>query len=241
MIDDLKNSRILIIDDQESNTEILSDFLEIIGFTQIKSINDSRDAIQTIREYDPELLLLDLMMPNLSGFEVIELLKKENLFNAYLPILVLTADALEETKQKALQDGAKDFLTKPYSLVEVNLRINNLLLTVYLMKQLRNQNKILEEKVNERTLELSQTLENIKKQNASLREISWAQSHLVRAPLARIMGIIQVLKTDITDDDFDKDQWVQFATDSANELDAVIRDITQKSTEAKIDLTPPSE
>jgi len=100
------------------------------------------------------LLLLDLNMPHLTGFQVMIQLKVLIPANTYFPILVLTADITTESKQKALASGASDFLTKPFDLIEVDLRIKNLLKARYLHQQIENQNLILEEKVKERTIEL---------------------------------------------------------------------------------------
>ncbi|MFN3298698.1 MAG: response regulator, partial [Sediminibacterium sp.] len=187
MQEDLKDARILIVDDTLANIEVLENLLMMKGYTNVKSISDSTQALATIREYKPALILLDLMMPQVSGFDIMEELKKTPTAFPLMRILVLTADITPESKKKALSGGASDFLTKPFDLTEVDLRIRNLLYTVFLLSQLTNQNIILEEKVKERTLELEKNLASIELQNKALREISWIQSHVVRAPLARMM------------------------------------------------------
>jgi len=144
MKEDLKDARILIIDDTLANIEVLENLLMMKGFTNVKSISDSTQAILTIRDFKPELILLDLMMPQVSGFDIMDILKKETDTFSLMRILVLTADITSESKKKALSGGASDFLTKPFDLTEVDLRIKNLLYTVYLMSQLTNKNKILE-------------------------------------------------------------------------------------------------
>lgn len=155
MKENLKDARILIVDDQLPNIEVLESMLEMTGYTNIKSTTDSREAIDLIKEYKPNLLLLDLMMPHVSGFDIMKQLKEEGLSSGLMPILVLTADATSEAKKKALSEGAHDFLTKPFDLSEVGLRIKNLLFNVFLLSQLQNQNEVLETKVAERTAELS--------------------------------------------------------------------------------------
>ncbi|MCF8253715.1 MAG: response regulator [Bacteroidia bacterium] len=232
MNESYKNARILIIDDQPANTELLFDFLQMMGYSEVITLSDSREAMKTILDFKPELILLDLMMPHFSGFDVMNQLKEANLFSPLLPILVLTADASEKIKQKALEEGAKDFLTKPYNLAEVNLRINNLLQGVYLMNQLQFQNFVLEERVANRTQELTESLQKIKLQNEALKEIAWEQSHLVRAPLARLMGIVQVLDSEYEDADFNMQQWVEYAISACAELDDIIKQITLKSSSA---------
>lgn len=230
----LKDARILIVDDQESNIAILEDLLLIKGYTQVKVTYDAREVASLVDTFEPDILLLDLMMPHMSGFEVMELLKSKGKINGFMPILVLTADATVETKQRALKDGASDFLTKPFDLTEVDLRIRNLLQTVYLLSQLRDQNLILEEKVNERTKALVEINNTISSQNETLRDIAWTQSHIVRAPLARMLGIISLLEAEIYSEELSREQMLKLIVESANELDGIIRDISSKAYASKI-------
>lgn len=147
----LKNAKILIVDDIQSNIDVLKGILELTGYTNIESTTDPRKVLGLVKTFEPDLILLDLMMPFLSGFDVMDLIKAElqNSLNPfkYLPILVLTADVSKEFKLKALAAGAKDFLSKPYDLIEVRFRIRNLLETQYLFQLLKEKNQTLEEKV----------------------------------------------------------------------------------------------
>ena len=233
MREDLKDSRILIIDDTLANIEVLENLLLMKGYTNVRSISDSTKAIETIKSFQPELILLDLMMPEVSGFDIMEQLNKETDAYKLMRILVLTADITPESKKKALSGGASDFLTKPFDLTEVDLRIKNLLYTVYLLSQLTNQNTILEEKVAERTAELEKNLAAIELQNKALREISWIQSHVVRAPLARMMGAIALL--DIKDDaGVSQEEIMEIVVSSAQEIVKTVREISTKSAQANI-------
>jgi two-component system sensor histidine kinase/response regulator len=144
------------------------------------------------------------MMPHLSGFEVMDLLKTEIPPDDFLPILVLTADITQEAKLKALSGGAKDFLPKPFDLYEVRLRINNLLHTRYLHEQLKNQNLILEEKVKERTIELELANRRLELANRELSVLDQAKNgflnminHELRTPLNGILGFTGLLKSQI--------------------------------------------
>jgi putative two-component system response regulator len=140
MIDSiLKTAKILIVDDKQSNIDILEGLLEEWGCTDFQSTTDPRLVVSLFNSFKPDLILLDLMMPHLSGFEVMEQLKPLIPQGTYLPILVLTADITSESKFRALSGGAKDFLSKPFDLYEVRIRINNLLETRYLYKQIENQ------------------------------------------------------------------------------------------------------
>lgn len=152
----IKRSRLMIVDDQEANVLLLERMLQSAGFTNVVSTSDPAEVEDLYNGFRPDLLLLDLHMPRLDGFAVMEKLKA-GLGNDYLPILVLTADSTRETRLKALEAGAKDFLTKPLDPVEVMNRIRNLLEVRLLYEDLRNQNAILEEKVRERTQELKDT------------------------------------------------------------------------------------
>lgn len=233
MREDLKDSRILIIDDTLANIEVMENLLLMKGYTNVLSINNSTKAIETIKHFQPELILLDLMMPEVSGFDILEQLNKETDAYQLMRILVLTADITPESKKKALSGGASDFLTKPFDLTEVDLRIKNLLYTVYLLSQLTNQNAILEEKVAERTAELEKNLAAIELQNKALREISWIQSHVVRAPLARMMGAIALL--DIKDEaGVTQEEIMEIVVSSANEIDKTVREISSKTAQANI-------
>jgi len=155
--DKSKNAKILIVDDQESNLAVLEKLLKKKGYENFKSLTDPRRVVPTFQEWQPDLILLDLMMPNMDGFAVMEALKPLIPAEDYLPILVLTADAFAETKQRALSSGAMDFLSKPFDVVEVMLRIENLLQTRALHRQLQNQNATLEERVFKRTAQLSES------------------------------------------------------------------------------------
>ncbi|MDD2922641.1 MAG: PAS domain S-box protein, partial [Anaerolineales bacterium] len=153
----LTNARILIVDDQKVNNILLETILEQNGYPHFKSLTDSRQVLETYAEYQPDLILLDLMMPYLDGFAVMEQLSSVIPADTYLPILVLTADATPEAKRRALSSGAKDFLTKPLDAVEVILRVKNLLEARFLHLQMQNQNQILEEQVRKRTAQLAES------------------------------------------------------------------------------------
>lgn len=225
MIDlSFKKANILIVDDQEANIDVLEGLLEMQEYANIKTTTDPRNVVPLYESFKPDLILLDLSMPYLSGFEVMEQLKALVPANTFLPILVLTADVASESKQRALSGGASDFLIKPFDLVEVGLRIRNLLHTSYLQQQWMNQNLILEEKVAERTYELEkQNIELIaakEKAEASDRLKSAFInniSHEIRTPLNGILGFGQIL----TDPDLlpeEKEQYSEMLNSSSSRL-----------------------
>jgi putative two-component system response regulator len=151
-----RRGRILVIDDEPANVALLQRILERAGYTEVKGISDSRQALALMDEFRPDLVLLDLRMPHLDGFGVLEALKPHLNDGNYLPVLTLTADATDEMKEAALSRGAKDFLAKPFNPVEVLLRVQNLLETRFLYLLLQEQNSQLEQKVRERTRELEE-------------------------------------------------------------------------------------
>jgi putative two-component system response regulator len=145
--------KILVIDDEPANVALLEDMLSEGGYTRVKSVIDSREAIETCDVFEPDLILLDLMMPHVDGFTILESLRAAAR-ESFLPVIVLTADANENTKLRALRAGATDFLLKPFDQLEVLLRMTNLLETRRLHLQLDMQLAAFEDAVRERTSEL---------------------------------------------------------------------------------------
>jgi putative two-component system response regulator len=167
----LTAARVLIVDDQDSNVRLLERLLERAGYDNVIGTTDSRQAAPLFAEFAPDLVILDLMMPHMDGFEVMEALSGEVPDGAYMPILVLTADVTAESKRRALSMGARDFLTKPFDHDEALLRIRNLLETRSLYLRLQAQNQALEEKVRERTSELQDNLESAQNLAEHRREL----------------------------------------------------------------------
>jgi EAL domain-containing protein (putative c-di-GMP-specific phosphodiesterase class I)/DNA-binding response OmpR family regulator len=135
-------ARVLIIDDNSANVALLERMLTHEGLRSIHSTTDPREALARFDEIAPDLVLLDLHMPHIDGYEVLSQIT-QRAAGAYLPVLVLTADTAPEATHRALSLGAREFLTKPFDLVEVTLRVHNLLETRYLYTALRRQNQLL--------------------------------------------------------------------------------------------------
>jgi EAL domain-containing protein (putative c-di-GMP-specific phosphodiesterase class I) len=145
----VENARILIVDDEDANLMVLRRMLERAGYTNLQTINDSSLAVERFVSFEPDLLVLDLHMPMPDGFEVMAQIEPLVAADSYVPILVLTADITESTRERALAVGARDFLTKPFRYTELLLRINNLLETRALHTQLRRDKAILEARMRE--------------------------------------------------------------------------------------------
>jgi DNA-binding NtrC family response regulator len=168
------NAKILIVDDQKTNVDLLVQLLSETGYTCLTSTTNPEDVCKLHQANDYDLILLDLQMPKMDGFQVIAALQAESP-KSYIPVLVITAQP--NHKVRALEVGAKDFVSKPFELVEVKTRIRNMLEVRMLYKKLQNNNKMLEETVQERTsdltsanLQLTQEVEERKKAEKSLHK-----------------------------------------------------------------------
>jgi PAS domain S-box-containing protein len=150
-VSDMLAAKILIVDDQESNVLLLEQILADAGYTCVASTMDPREVCELHRKHHYDLILLDLQMPGMDGFQVMEALKAIET-DSYLPVLVITAQPSH--KLRALQAGAKDFISKPFDVVEVQTRIRNMLEVRLLHNKIENDNQVLEQTVRERTAEL---------------------------------------------------------------------------------------
>lgn len=175
----LAKMKILVIDDEPANVALLEAMLAYNGLTAVKSITDPRLAVKTIADFEPDLILLDLMMPYVDGFAVLETVRSDQ-SELFLPVVVLTADSNEESKIRALRAGATDFLLKPFDQIEVMLRIKNLLETRRVHMLLDNQRAAYEDAVCARTAELREALADLEKAKDGLAA---AQTDLFSSPV----------------------------------------------------------
>ena len=150
----LRAARIVVVDDSDSIVRLLTEVLALDGYLNVIGVTDPRLAIPTIEKSDPDLLILDLHMPHLGGLEIMAKLLHRTSPYTHLPILMLTADVSPEMRRRALLGGAKEFLTKPFDSSEALLRVRNLLETRMLHQTLKDENRVLEMAVRERTREL---------------------------------------------------------------------------------------
>jgi putative two-component system response regulator len=148
------DARILVIDDEPSIVKVVTAILNRAGYPHVHGLTDGLLAETTMRKVQPDLILVDLRMPNRDGLQVLDALIAEVPRSTYLPIVMLTGDDRPEIRAQALARGARDFLHKPFDRTEVLLRIQNLLETRGLHRRLEGQNRALEERVRERTKEL---------------------------------------------------------------------------------------
>jgi len=165
----IQGSKIFIVDDQIQNIILLENILNLSGFENIWSTTNPQELLNHLETSSPDILLLDLMMPIISGFDVLNKLNSANSSHKNIPTLILTADTNPKIKEKALKIGASDFLTKPFDISEVTLRIQNLLINKYLIDQLKLHNLELEERVRRRTEQLQKAMEDAEKNEKKYR------------------------------------------------------------------------
>jgi signal transduction histidine kinase len=224
------NQKILIIDDQIANTELLENFLRINHFNNYRTINDSRKAIDEIQTYQPDLLLLDIMMPHVSGIDILNELRSAGLLDSPMRVMVLTADATKETLKEVLKSGAHDMLRKPFDFVEFELRIRNLMHTNTLMKKLNDQALHLSELVDQRTEELLL-------KNEELEQFIYVASHDTQEPLRMITGFLQLLEKKYSTQLDDKGkQYIHLAVDGAARMKTLIKDMLAFSKAGKLNI-----
>ncbi len=185
------NASILIVDDQESNVSLLEQLLGEAGYTSVASTMQPQEVCALHRKNRYDLILLDLQMPGMDGFAVMEGLKT-NAADGYLPVIVLTAQPGH--KLRALQAGAKDFISKPFDLIEVKTRIHNMLEVRLLYKKLEDYNKVLEQTVQERTAELRESEARYRSLTELASDWYWEQDangnfSKVSGPVLEMLGI----------------------------------------------------
>jgi len=164
------------------------------GYQDLMSTLDPREVLERHRTFQPDLILLDLLMPFLDGVAVLEQLATEIPAGAFLPVIILTADVTSDAKSRALAAGAHDFLIKPFEQLEVVLRIRNLLNTRRLYLTLERQNRSLDQTVRERTERLLQS-----EKVATMGSLLAGVAHELNNPLAVLSGQAQLLRETVTE------------------------------------------
>jgi len=210
--------RLLIIDDEPFNVEILGEILVDAGYQHITSDTDPRNALALCEIHRPDLILLDLQMPYIDGFEIIKRLKA-NTELCNIPTVVITAQTSKEYRLRALNLGAKDFITKPFDPSEILTRIQNLLETQKLHNNLENQNQ------------------ELQRVNDTMSELVSIVSHELRTPLTSIKSFVEILRDENDNlDEENKRQFLQIIDNETDRLSRLISDLLdlQKMNSGKI-------
>jgi signal transduction histidine kinase len=181
-------SHLLIVDDEEANLQLLERLFRSLGYAHLRLVSDPRLVEGAFEEFAPDLVALDLHMPHISGFDLLERLTSRIPADDFLPMVVLTADVSSETRYRALAKGATDFLTKPVDLVEVSLRVHRLLETRGLHRSLAQQRSTLTGAVEERTAELVAANHRLQGLVRAKDEFLATISHELRTPLTVVVG-----------------------------------------------------
>ena len=191
MLIDTLEGRILIVDDQPTNVALLEEMLRQAGYLHVSSTMNPLEVCALHRKNKYDLILLDVQMPGMDGFQVIEGLKTNDA-DAWLPVLVVTAQPGH--KLRALQAGARDFVSKPFDLVEFRARIRNMLEVRLLYKKLAHYNHDLEEAVRERTAQLRESEARYRSLTELASDWYWEQDEngnftKVSGPVLEMLGI----------------------------------------------------
>jgi putative two-component system response regulator len=153
----LEQARILIVDDEETVLRLLEHRLRAEGYKHILTLQDSHQAVAAVKNFRPDLVLLDLIMP-ISGIDILRQLRSEQISLEYLPVIAVSASESENLRRLALATGASDFITKPFNPLELTLRVSKELETRFMNKSLRDHSRDLENVVASRTCEIQQAL-----------------------------------------------------------------------------------
>lgn len=188
---DILGARILIVDDQKANVRLLERLLGEAGYTALTSTMDPQQVCALHRENDYDLILLDLQLPVMDGFQVMAALQA-GAADSYLPVIVITAQPGH--KLRALQAGAKDFISKPFDLLEVKTRIHNMLEVRLLYRRLEAHNALLEQTVQQRTAELRESEARYRSLTELASDWYWEQDESgsftkVSGPVMEMLGI----------------------------------------------------
>jgi len=199
---DILGANILVVDDQAANVRLLTRLLQEAGYTRVSATMNPHGVCALHREHAYDLILLDLQMPNMDGFAVIEGLKT-NSQETYLPVIVLTAQPGH--KLRALEAGAKDFISKPFDLTEVKTRIRNMLEVRLLYRQLEEHAQNLQRAVEERTAELRESEARYRSLTELASDWYWEQDEQgaftkVSGPVLEMLGIrVTPLQDEVVD------------------------------------------
>ena len=183
---DILAANILIVDDAAANVQLLDRMLREAGYTHVASTTRPQEACTLHRAHPFDLILLDLLMPGMDGFEVMDELRGIDA-DSYVPVIVLTAEPAH--RLRALQAGAKDFLSKPFDLLEVKTRIHNMLEVRLLHRRLADHNRLLEQTVLERTAELRESEARFRRLTELASDWYWEQNE--NGDLTRVSGPVQ--------------------------------------------------
>jgi signal transduction histidine kinase len=193
MYGSIADARIVVVDDDAASLRLIEQVLAGDGYTRVALTSDPRTVKDHFAPAEPDLVLLDLHMPHVDGFELLERLAMLVPGDSFVPFLMLTADASPETRLRALRLGATDFLTKPIDIAELRLRVTRLLETRRLTVELAREREMLATMVAEQTQELRTANRELQRLVKAKDEFVASVSHELRTPLTAVVGFAQEL------------------------------------------------
>jgi signal transduction histidine kinase len=245
---DILNARILVVDDKEANVRLIEGMLRVAGYTSVHSTTDPKEVRELHRKNRYGLILLDLQMPGMDGFQVMEGLKEIEA-DGYLPVLVVTAQP--DHKLRALEAGAKDFVSKPFDQAELRARVHNILEVRLLHLETKNYSQALEETVQElgasrevirlKTLEEREKSEqelalaqsasrNLERSNTDLERFAFVASHDLQEPLRMVTSFSQLLARRYKGQlDSKADEYLEYIQTGTKRMAALIEDLLSYS------------
>lgn len=207
-------AKILIVDDIPENLQILNHLLSEESY-EVRAANSGFQALQILPKFNPDLILLDISMPEIDGFQVIQQLKK-NPLTAEIPVIFLTAKAMSEDIVKGFKSGASDYVTKPFRTEELLSRVRTHIDLKFRSQQLKYMNEELEKKVEDRTKELQLANSKLSVLEKAKNDFLLIVNHELRTPIHGISGFIQILKNQPLPAEYH--EYISMLSASANRL-----------------------
>lgn len=222
---DISKAKILLVDDEEANLRLLHGVLSPT-YPNVEMLSDARRVQEVLVEFAPDLVLVDIHMPHVSGYDVLEAVRNTTGDDDFVPVVVITVDASHDAKRRALALGATDFLTKPIDVIEVALRVANLVRMRFLYREVRDSRASLELLVEDRTQELADANAQLSQLVRTKDEFIASISHELRTPLSVVVGLAAEL-SDHGDEmsEMEFDELLAMVVDQSNDLAAIIDDL----------------
>jgi len=227
-----KGAKVLIADDEQVNLQVLRNQLVLEGY-EVIAVSNGEDVIEAVQEHAIDILILDIMMPKLSGYEVCQRLRKQYSLTE-LPILMLTAKNQVRDKITSFEVGANDYLAKPCDKQELLSRVKTLIQLTRLNQELIQMNRFLEVRVEERTMALQKVNQHLSKANENLRKMAQSRrellaniAHELGTPVTLIQSYVQAVQEGLIT--IDQSRYLEMVYHKVKLLTRLINDLSDLS------------